>query len=176
MLPTKFLFIWQSDFRDEDFQKSTNQKQELLVAPYLLLDWDEMSILYRRPPIDASYQVSVHLAKPVSEEKIFQKSSNQKQELSMAAIFVNGQGRNEQSQQRTFHRCFPTKFRFIWPNGFREESNFFNSFLFFTDFLRSATAMFDGSRGHHSWSERELYMYCSFIVWQQHCSLQYLKN
>jgi hypothetical protein len=30
----------------------------------------------------------------------------------------------------------PTKFRFIWPNGFRgEESNFFNSFLFFTDFF-----------------------------------------
>jgi hypothetical protein len=28
-----------------------------------------------------------------------------------------------------------------------------------------ATAMFDGSRGHHSWSERELYMHCSFIVW-----------
>jgi hypothetical protein len=27
------------------------------------------------------------------------------------------------------------------------------------------TAMFDGSRGHHSWSERELYMHCSFIVW-----------
>jgi hypothetical protein len=27
-------------------------------------------------------------------------------------------------------------FRFIWPNGFRgEESNFFNSFLFFTDFF-----------------------------------------
>ena len=25
--------------------------------------------------------------------------------------------------------------------------------------------MFDGSRGHHSWSERELYMHCSFIVW-----------
>jgi hypothetical protein len=23
--------------------------------------------------------------------------------------------------------------------------------------------MFDGSRGHHSWSERELYMHCSFL-------------
>ena len=27
------------------------------------MDRDEMSILYRGPPIDASYQVSVHLAK-----------------------------------------------------------------------------------------------------------------
>jgi hypothetical protein len=30
---------------------------------YLLLDRDEMNTLYRGPPIDASYQVSVHLAK-----------------------------------------------------------------------------------------------------------------
>jgi hypothetical protein len=27
------------------------------------MDWGEMSNLYRGPPIDASYQVSVHLAK-----------------------------------------------------------------------------------------------------------------
>ena len=32
MLPTKFQFIWPSGFRGEDFQKSTNQKQELPVA------------------------------------------------------------------------------------------------------------------------------------------------
>jgi hypothetical protein len=34
-----------------------------LWQPYLLLDRDEMSNLYRGSPIDASYQVSVHLAK-----------------------------------------------------------------------------------------------------------------
>jgi hypothetical protein len=41
------------------------------------------------------------------------------------------------------------------------------SVIFFTNFQvgEAATAMFDGSRGHHSWSERELYMHCSFIVW-----------
>jgi hypothetical protein len=32
MLPTKFLFIWPSGFRGEDFKKSANQKQELPVA------------------------------------------------------------------------------------------------------------------------------------------------
>ena len=37
------------------------------------------------------------LGKAVSQEKIFQKSTNQKQELSVAAMFVNGSGRNEQS-------------------------------------------------------------------------------
>ena len=119
MFPTKFRFIWQSGFRREDFQKLPNQKQELPVV----------------------------------------------------AMLVNGSVRNEQSLQRTFHRCFlpnfgsfrkavseeifrnrpirnknclwrpcllmdrdeisnltedlpqmlPTKFWFIWPNGFRGE-------------------------------------------------------
>ena len=32
MLPTKFRFNWLSSFREEDFKKSTNQKQELPVA------------------------------------------------------------------------------------------------------------------------------------------------
>jgi hypothetical protein len=30
--------------------------------PCLLMDWDRKRILYRGPSIDASYQVSVHLA------------------------------------------------------------------------------------------------------------------
>jgi hypothetical protein len=33
----------------------------------------------------------------VSEEKVFKKSTNQKQEWPLAAMFVNGLGRNEQS-------------------------------------------------------------------------------
>ena len=126
MIPTKFRFIWLSSFREEDFQKSTNQKKDLPVVacngsegneqslqrtfhrcflpsfikkikkkikkkgfisfgqavsekkifrnqpisnknclwrPYLLMDQNEMSNLYRGPPIVAAYQVSVHLAK-----------------------------------------------------------------------------------------------------------------
>ena len=55
---TKFRFIWLSSFREENFQKSTNQKQELPVA----------------------------------------------------AMFVNESGRNEYSLQRTFHRCFLPSF------------------------------------------------------------------
>jgi hypothetical protein len=45
-------------------------------------------------------------SKAVSEEKIFKKSTNQKQELSVVAMFVYGSGRNEQSLQRTLQRCF----------------------------------------------------------------------
>ena len=58
MLSTKFRFNWLSSFREEDFQKSTNLKQELPVA----------------------------------------------------VMFANESGRNEQSLQRTFHRCFLPSF------------------------------------------------------------------
>jgi hypothetical protein len=34
------------------------------------MDRDEMSTLYRGPPIDASYQVSVHLVKPLQRRRI----------------------------------------------------------------------------------------------------------
>ena len=63
MLPTKFRFIWPSGFGGEDLKKSANQKQELPVAAMFVngLGWNEH--LYTEPSIDASYQVSVHLAK-----------------------------------------------------------------------------------------------------------------
>ena len=67
MLPTKFRFIWPSGFRGEDFLKSANQKQELPVAA---MDRDEMSNLYRRPSIDASYQVSVQLAEGFQRRRL----------------------------------------------------------------------------------------------------------
>jgi hypothetical protein len=38
------------------------------------------------------------------------KSANQKQELPMVAMFVNGSGQNEQSLKRTFYRCFLQSF------------------------------------------------------------------
>jgi hypothetical protein len=64
MLPTKFRFIWLSDFRGEDFFRNQPIKNKNdLWWPCLLTDWDEMSNLYRGPSIDASYQVSVHMAK-----------------------------------------------------------------------------------------------------------------
>jgi hypothetical protein len=45
----------------------------------------------------------------------FKKSANQKQELSVVAMFVNSSGQNEQSLERTFHRCFlPSFSSFGW--------------------------------------------------------------
>ena len=61
-------------------------------------DRDEMRILYRGLAIDVSYQVSVHLAMcGFRGGEDFKKSANQKQELPMAAMFVNGSELNEQS-------------------------------------------------------------------------------
>ena len=65
--------------------------------------------LYREPSIDASYQVSDHLATQFQRRR-FQKSTNRKQELPVATMFVNGSGRNEHSLQRTAHRCFLPSF------------------------------------------------------------------
>ena len=63
MFPIKFRFIWQSGFRGEDFRNRPIRNKNCLWWPCLLMDGDEMSNLYRGPSKDASYQVSVHLAK-----------------------------------------------------------------------------------------------------------------
>ena len=42
--------------------------------------------------------------------QVSKKSANQQQELSLVAMFVNGSGQNEQSLERTFHRCFLPSF------------------------------------------------------------------
>jgi hypothetical protein len=55
-----------------------------------------MSNLYRGSSIDASYQVSIHLAMRFQRRR-FKKSANQKQEWPVAAMFVNGSGQIEQS-------------------------------------------------------------------------------
>ena len=63
MLPTKFQYIWPNGFRGEESKKSANQKQESHVVASLLMDRDRMNNIYRVSSIDASYQVSDHLAK-----------------------------------------------------------------------------------------------------------------
>ena len=88
------------------FQKSTNQKQE----------WPMAAIFVNRSELnDQSLQRTFHRCilpnfssfdLAVSEEKIFQKSTNQKQEWRVPAMFANGSVRNEKSLQRTFHRDF----------------------------------------------------------------------
>ena len=63
MLPTKFRFIWLHGFIREYFLEINQSETRILWRPCFLTDRDEMSNIYRAPSIDASYQVSVHLAK-----------------------------------------------------------------------------------------------------------------
>jgi hypothetical protein len=55
MLTTKFLIIWPSGFRGEEFFKSANQKQESPVVAMFVNESDGMSNLYIEPSIDAYY-------------------------------------------------------------------------------------------------------------------------
>jgi hypothetical protein len=71
--------------------------------------------LNKEPSIGAPHQISVHLAKQF-QRRVLEKSTNQKQELPMAAMFVNGSGQIEYLLY-----MFPTTFRFIWLSSFREE-------------------------------------------------------
>jgi hypothetical protein len=70
MLPSKFRFIWPSGFRREHLKKSTNQKQELPVVAMFVSGSGRNEEIYRGPPIDASYQVSVHLAKGFQRRRL----------------------------------------------------------------------------------------------------------
>ena len=52
------------------FRNQPIRNKNCLWRPCLLTDRDEMSKLYREPSIDASYQVSVHLAKGFQRRRL----------------------------------------------------------------------------------------------------------
>ena len=53
------------------FRNRPIKNKNRLWWPCLLMDWDRMSNLYRGPSIDASYQVTVHLAKQFQRRRFF---------------------------------------------------------------------------------------------------------
>ena len=57
--------------RGRFFRNRPIRNQNCLWRPYLLMYRDEMSILYREPHIDASYQISIHLAKWFQRRRFF---------------------------------------------------------------------------------------------------------
>ena len=66
VLPTKFRFIWRSSFKEEYIQK-----QELPVVAMFDNGSELNEQSYRGPSIDASYQVSVHLARRFQRRRFF---------------------------------------------------------------------------------------------------------
>ena len=96
MLPITFWSIWQSCFTVEDFLKSTNQKQELPVAAMFVIGSGQNEQSLQRT-FHRCFLPSLGSFGQGFRGEDFKKAANQKQELPMAAIFVNGSGRNEQS-------------------------------------------------------------------------------
>ena len=68
MLPTKFRFIWLSVSEEKIFLNRPIRNKNF--RPCLLMDHDKMSNLYKGPFIDASYQVSVHLAEGFQRRRL----------------------------------------------------------------------------------------------------------
>ena len=124
MFHTKFRFIWPSGFKGEDFKKSANQKQELPVAAMYVNGSGENEQSLQRTFHRCFLPNFSSFGKAVSEEKIFQKSTNQKQEWPVAAMFVNGLEINEQSLQRIFQGCFLPNFD-LFGQAVSEEKIFF---------------------------------------------------
>ena len=67
MLPPNFDSVSEKKI----FRNRPVLSKNCLWWPCLLMDQNEMSNLYRRPSIDASYQVSYHLAKPFQRKSCF---------------------------------------------------------------------------------------------------------
>jgi hypothetical protein len=106
MLLTKFHIIWPSGFRGKAvLEIKTIRNKNCLWWPYLLTDQNGMSNSHREPSIDASYQVSVYLAKLCQRRRFLEIDQSEK-ELSVVAIFVNRLGQNK----KTFHRYFLPSF------------------------------------------------------------------
>ena len=126
MLPTKFRFIWTSGFRGEDFLKSAYQKQELPVAAMSVNGSGRNKQSLQRTFHRCFLPNFSSFGKTVSEEKIFQKSTNQKQEWPVVAMFVNGSELNEQSLQRTFQGCFLPSFD-SFGQAVSQEKSFFRN-------------------------------------------------
>ena len=88
----------------EESKKSANQKQESPVVAMFITDRDGMSTLYRGLPMDASYQVSVHLAKRCQRRRIFKISQSETSRLWRPCMLT------DQDEMRAFHRFFLPNF------------------------------------------------------------------
>jgi hypothetical protein len=82
-------------------EKSANQKQELPMVAMFVNESELNEHFHRGPSKDASYQISIHLAKQFQRRRFFLEINQSETDLP---------------------RMLPTKFRFFWPSGYREDS------------------------------------------------------
>ena len=77
------------------FRNRPIRNKHCLWWPCLSTDQNEMSNTYRGPSIDASHQVSVHLAKQF--QRRFLEIDQSETRTACGGMFISGWGRNEQS-------------------------------------------------------------------------------
>ena len=104
-------------FQRRRVYKISQSETSCLWWSCLLTDRDEINTLYRGPPIDASYQVSVHLAKWFQRRFFF---------IGQSEIWITYAGHVSERIGTKWAfviedlpRMLPTKFRFIWQSSFR---------------------------------------------------------
>jgi hypothetical protein len=67
----------QTGSEEKNFLNQPIRNKNRLWWPCLFMDRDGMSIVYIGPSLDASYQVSVHLAKRLQKRRIFKISQSE---------------------------------------------------------------------------------------------------
>ena len=75
----------------------------------LLTDRDKISNLYKVPSIYVSYKVSIHLANQFQRRRFLEIDQSETSIAYGGHVCLRSK-RNEQSIQRTFHRCFQSRF------------------------------------------------------------------
>jgi hypothetical protein len=78
-----------------------------------------MSNLYRGPSKDASYQVSIHLAKRSQRRRFFLEINQSETKIAFGGHVCQRIRTKLAIIIKDFPRMIPTKFRLIWPSDFR---------------------------------------------------------
>ena len=120
MIPTKFRFIWPSGFREEDFFKLANQKQELPMVAMFVNELEKMSNFYRGPSKDASYQVLIPLVKRFQRRRYFRNQPiRNKNGLWRPCLLMDRDKMSNLYKGPSIDVSY--QFQFIWLRGFRGE-------------------------------------------------------
>ena len=103
---------WRRFFRNQPISN-----KNCLWWPCLLADRYEMSIINRRPSIDASYQVSVHLAKWVQRRRFLEIGQSEKR-IACGGHVCKWIGTKCVMCIEDLPYMLPTKLRFNWLSSF----------------------------------------------------------
>jgi hypothetical protein len=79
------------------FINRPTRNKNCIYRPCLLIDRNEMSNVNRGSSIDASYQVSVHLAKRFQRRRLLEINQPETRTAYIATMFVSGLERTKQS-------------------------------------------------------------------------------